>query len=231
MPGGLPDYMSSKTNDRSDIVVMVFAKAPVPGKVKTRLGRSLGMRRASSIYQKMLFQFLEKLTATNTVTLQLWCYPDTRHPFFRKCARELNVSLRRQQGFDLGSRMLHAFRTNRSYHFSILTGSDIPGIDVLEIEQSVSLLQDKMDVVFLPTEDGGYGLVAMTRPYPELFCNMVWSTEKVLRQTLSRANRRGLVYSLLDSMPDIDKKSDYITYKNRPAEKLQRKSVGRQGSD
>ena len=200
-------------------MVMVFAKAPVPGKVKTRLGRSLGMRRASSIYQKMLYQFLEKLTANNEFTLQLWCYPDTRHPFFRKCARELNISLRRQQGFDLGSRMLHAFKTNRSYRFAILTGSDIPGIDSLQIKQSVSLLQDNTDVVFLPTEDGGYGLVAMTRPYPELFSNMAWSTEKVLRQSLSRANRRGLAYGLLAGRPDIDRKSDSIAYMRKSAGK------------
>ncbi len=191
---------------------MVFAKAPIPGKVKTRLGRKLGMRNAARIYQDILYNFLQAMVLTDNVTVQLWCYPDSHHPFFHKCARDLGIVLKRQTGDDLGARMLHAFKANLSFDFCVLTGSDIPGINSVMVRQSVTLLKNRRDVVFLPTEDGGYGLIALTGPCPALFRNMKWSTEKVLQQTISRARRRGLVYSLLTSLPDIDNKSDYINY-------------------
>ena len=194
---------------------MVFAKAPIPGQVKTRLGYSLGKRRAAHIYQQLLYEMLAKLSSCRDISLELWCYPDTRHPFFRKCAREFDLVLRRQQGADLGSRMLHAFRVNKSYRYAVLSGSDIPDLDCTHIEQSVRLLEGKADIVLLPTVDGGYGLVAMTGLFPGLFTNMKWSTERVLRQTVSRATKKGLRYRLLHNLSDIDDKSDYIRYIRR----------------
>jgi len=195
---------------------MIFAKAPLPGEVKTRLGKSVGMRRAAMIYQKMLYQFLKKIDQCHFCSIELWCYPDTRHPFFRRCKKDFGLVLKRQQGRDLGHRMKNAFQSaNRFHDFSILMGSDIPEINIEDFKQVRQYMSTNVGLVMMPTFDGGYGLIAMKKANSGLFTNMTWSTKSVLKDTLLRAKRRGLTYKLLVERADIDNKADYIAYCRR----------------
>ncbi len=205
--------MTDQNSSKQLITVMVFAKAPIAGEVKTRLGKALGMRQASMIYQKLLFQLLNKLHESKICRIELWCYPNTRHPFFQKCARDFNLSLRKQTGSDLGLRMMNAIKSGLCRNrFALLMGSDIPTIEIKDIELVSQYIHAKSDVVIIPTHDGGYGLIAMRKSCPELFKNMHWSTKSVLEQTLLRIKRKGLACKLLSAKPDIDIKTDYIAY-------------------
>jgi rSAM/selenodomain-associated transferase 1 len=202
-------------NSESKQIMMVFAKAPIPGQVKTRLGKDLGDKNAAIIYKKMLYAYLKKITRIPDITIQLWCYPDTRHPFFLKCARDFDVKLMRQSGSDLGRRMFYAFRHNarRGSSIMILSGTDIPAIGAHDIKKSIRHLHNKSDVVLMPTLDGGYGLIAMKKSLPTVFNNMVWSTSKVLEHTLQRLKRRRLSVHLLAHRRDIDDRQDYRQYR------------------
>lgn len=208
--------MIDNRSDKNLITVMVFAKAPVVGEVKTRLGKDLGMRQAATIYRKLLFKCLKKLNDSKICRIELWCYPTTRHPFFLECARVFNLSLRKQQGPDLGLRMLNAFKDSLLRdEFALLIGSDIPSIEISDIECVKQYMQANTDIVMIPTCDGGYGLIAMKYPHPEIFKNMQWSTTSVLDQTLLRICRKKLLYKLLPAKPDIDNKTDYIAYRRK----------------
>lgn len=208
--------MIDKNLNKKLITVMVFAKAPIAGEVKTRLGKDLGMRQAAAIYRKLLFQCLKKLSDSKICHIELWCYPTTRHPFFLECARVFNLSLRKQQGSDLGLRMLNAFKVSLFRdEFALLMGSDIPAIEITDIERVNQYMNASSDVVIIPTRDGGYGLIAMKNPHPELFKNMQWSTTSVLDKTLLRMKRKKLTYELLSVKRDIDNKADYIAYRRR----------------
>lgn len=193
---------------------MVFVKSPLPGRVKTRLGKDIGTRNAAQLYKKMLYQFLEKLSQNNKCMLELWCYPDTKHPFLRKCARDFNLVLKRQSGDDLGSKMNNAIRQSlKNYKQCVLVGSDIPDIDSTDIHQARQYLRDEDGVVILPTQDGGYGLIAMNTYLPILFRNMKWSTPVVMKHTLQRAKKNNIKYHLLAEKMDIDTKADWRRYK------------------
>ena len=91
-----------------DARLLIFAKAPVPGRVKTRLARQLGTRGAAALYQKLLRQTLRIAREARLCPIELWCAPDARHGFFVTCRREYGVRLRRQCGGALGQRMNHA---------------------------------------------------------------------------------------------------------------------------
>lgn len=190
--------------------LIIFAKAPLPGKVMTRLGKSIGMRQASAIYKRMLYRLIGRLVAGHDYSIELWCSPDTKHPFFRKCSREFDIDLKSQHGSGLGERMMNAFRESaRESAKTILIGSDIIAMDVSDIELTINHL-DSCDVVLMPTFDGGYGMIAMKNTSPHLFMNMEWSTPGVLNKTVARVSRLGLDYRLLDTRRDVDTHKDYI---------------------
>jgi len=196
---------------------MMFAKAPIAGNVKTRLGDKVGMKRAAQIYRKLLSYMLDNLDTQANIHIQLWCWPDTRHPFFLHCARRYRLSLHRQQGKDLGEKMLHATKDScQKRGYAIIVGTDVPEIDSKLCLQSQHALQQH-DVVLAPTIDGGYGLVAMNKPRPELFRNMTWSHQTVLSSTLKRAQRRKLSVHCFKPIRDVDTYNDYkeLLHSNR----------------
>ena len=195
-------------------VVAVFAKSPLPGKVKTRLGKDIGSRNAVRIYKKMLYTVLSNITKHKECTVELWCSPDTKHPFIRACARDFGVILKKQNGKDLGERMYNAFKQSlRKYDYCVLIGSDIPDINHEDIRQSGMLIHDNVDVVVLPTDDGGYGLIATGKRIPTLFSGLTWSTESVLEKTCQKIRKKNYQYQLLDSKMDIDTKKDLRRYR------------------
>ena len=196
--------------------LIIFVKAPIPGQVKTRLAKQTGLLQAARIYRQLLSRLISRLQDLNTCDIEIHCSPDTRHPFLRQCAQQLNACLHKQVGNDLGMRMFNSLRSGlKRSEICVLIGSDMPEISANDINASINCIKGGTDVVFLPAEDGGYGLVAMKTVNAALFRNMRWSQSDVLEKTLARAIKLGLEYKLLPAKTDIDSKLDFINYSRR----------------
>ena len=188
-------------------LIQIFCKAPVLGKVKTRLIQKLGRRGALDLYLQMFERLIAELSASGFNT-ELWISPDKDHAFFEPYA----FARFQQAGPDLGGRMSTALRDGLTRHESvILVGTDLPLIDRSYIEQAVGALQTH-DVVLGPAEDGGYGLVGVNAKTPDMFSDIDWGTERVLSQTCARLNRDGLDFGLLPLIWDVDRPDDLPRY-------------------
>ncbi len=110
---------------------------------------------------------------------------------------------------DLGQRMLSAFVASLSQgrRRVVLIGSDCPEITAPILSSAFALLTDH-DLVLGPARDGGYYLIGLTAPYPELFQDMPWGTAAVLTKTQTKAARLGLKTALLEPLTDIDRPED-----------------------
>ena len=119
------------------------------------------------------------------------------------------VTLLDQQGEDLGSRMRQAFDTlfARGYRQVYLVGTDVPSLPLTHYRDAVASLT-RHDLVVGPAQDGGYYLIGMTRPHPDLFAGIPWSTDRVLSLTEQKATATGLNTALLPVWSDVDSIND-----------------------
>lgn len=192
----------------SDIALVIMARYPEQGKIKTRLARSIGQEGTLRLYQAFLTDLAWRF-ASWTCHL-LWAYTPTEVDFnaFIASLASLDASLLcsfPQEGPDLGARLYQAFRFTQSRQFqrTILIGSDSPQISRTIVTQAQEAL-DSVDVVLGPAEDGGYYLIAMKEPH-DLFSDIPMSTDVVLQMTLERARSLGLSVHLLEPLFDVDK--------------------------
>ncbi len=199
--------------------IIIFAKAPVPGQVKTRLCPPLTQDEAASLHGSMVMDVVEHTRSLREFDIYLACTPSMDHPFFQTLAARHRLQLCEQVGEDLGQRMDHALTTilNRGYKHALLVGADIPNLSGHTYKQAKDMLQSK-DVVFGPTKDGGYYLVGMKIPNPELFANISWSTDRVLTQSQAQAEKLGLAMSLLEPEHDIDTFDDLQAFLDEKTE-------------
>ncbi len=211
--------------------LIVFTRYPEPGKTKTRLIPALGPDGAADLHREMIGRCLQaakdaarRRPAAVTVSfaggdqerMASWLGPG---PDF----------VPQTQG-DLGRRMhdafVHAFA--RGIERAVLIGSDCPGIRPEILTAALDAL-NRCDVVFGPAIDGGYYLIGLRRPVPELFADMPWSTEKVLTETMQRARDLGLSVRLVASLQDVDRPEDLRVWQavqaHRPAASPERISV------
>ena len=192
-----------------DARLLVFAKAPVPGLVKTRLAGTLGPCGAAELYQRLLRRTLTIAVTARLCPAELWCAPDARHGFFTACRRDYGVRLRRQCDGDLGRRMNHALnRILASHPYAVLIGGDCVSLGAAELRQAFACLAAGTDAVLGPAADGGYLLVGLRRPGPSLFQSIAWSTPAVLETTRRRLWRAGLVWAELPAGWDVDTPAD-----------------------
>lgn len=192
-----------------DTAILVFCKAPVAGQVKTRLMSDLTAEEAADIHIMLSHRILALLSASMLCPIQLWCSPDSKHPFFKKCTDKYSLTLREQRGMDLGERMHHAIRTTlQTFSKVLLVGCDCPSITLDDFDSAIKALNNNHDVVFAPAEDGGYVIVGMTQPNPTLFLNMTWSNESVFRISQNRAKQLGLSVYETSMQWDVDTVED-----------------------
>ena len=181
----------------------IFARAPVLGRVKTRLAKDVGDEAALAVYRELLALTLGRLGSPNDhFRAELWLEGESSE--LDELAPRLAVH--RQPGGDLGERMAAAFADG----VSALVGCDIPGIGAAYVRAALAALADA-DLVLGPTEDGGYCLVAMNEPHPEVFADIPWSTSAVLAATLDTA--RHLSVTLLDTLWDVDEAEDLTRWR------------------
>jgi rSAM/selenodomain-associated transferase 1 len=186
--------------------LLVFAKQPVAGRVKTRLSPPLSPCDAAELYRCMLADTLERVTSLHQVEILLFFDPsEGAEAFFREIQPGLTSFP--QEGNGLGERLENAFRRVFASGFAAVAaiGTDSPDLPLTYVEDAFRLLEEgAAEVVFGPTTDGGYYLVAMRRLYPELFRAIPWSTERVLTESRARADTDSLVVRLLPGWEDMD---------------------------
>ncbi len=192
----------------------IFANAPIPGQVKTRLCPPLTPDEAATLHGSFVLDILER-TKIATAKLKLpldrylACAPSATHVFFKIMEERQSVKLMDQIGDDLGARMNQAFEIlfAQGYRQVLLMGTDVPTLPLDHFEQALTSLETH-DLVLGPACDGGYYLIGLKRTAPELFADIPWSTDQVLRLTQENAARIGLKVSLIQPWRDIDTLAD-----------------------
>jgi rSAM/selenodomain-associated transferase 1 len=197
--------MTGTTEQYPEARILVFAKAPVPGEVKTRLVPALGAQAAAELHERLVRRTLRTATSSRVAPVEAWCSPDDTHPFFRT----LSLPRRVQCGRDLGERMAHAFHvTLADSRFAILIGTDCPALTGDHLREAAEHLAQDKDAVLGPAEDGGYVLLGLRRDEPRLFDGVAWGTAQVLDATRARLEGCGLRWHELPGLWDVDRPED-----------------------
>jgi len=189
--------------------VIVFAKAPQRGSVKTRLIPLLGAEGAAALHVRLVKHALKTATKASR-PVELHCAPDANDSFFRFCAGHYGVAVKAQVEGDLGARMLAAFTQSLTEHACVLLiGSDCPALTARHLRQADRSLRDGADAVFIPCEDGGYALIGLQRVEAALFDGMTWGGEHVMADTRARLTALGWRWRELETLWDVDRPEDY----------------------
>jgi rSAM/selenodomain-associated transferase 1 len=196
------------TRQATHRALLVFARDPVPGQVKTRLIPALGADGAAALYRQLLGHTLVVAAALPGVERTLWTDRPDPGPWIREAAAGHGMTLAIQCEGDLGQRMNAALAAAlASAGRAVLIGSDCPGYATRYLEEAFRVL-DRQDAVLGPAADGGYVLVGLRRPAPALFQGVDWSTGRVLDQTRAHLRRLGLGWSELPTLHDVDTVED-----------------------
>lgn len=194
----------------SDLRIAVFARAPEPGRVKTRLVPRLGAVEASALHARLVRHTLATACDARIGPVELHCTPTADHPFFLECEAAYGVALRTQRGQDLGARMAHACAEALTGVQGVLVvGTDCVVLDRRHLADARAALMCGNDAVFVPAEDGGYALVGLSRPLPGLFEEVDWGSSAVMAQTRERLRAIGARWHELDAVWDVDRPEDY----------------------
>lgn len=191
--------------------IAVFARAPVAGRVKTRLIAALGAEGAAQLYAAMLGDLLSRLRVVELAPPGLFVSENPSHESFITLCNKKEIYL--QEGEDLGQRMAHASASVLAapeVDSVVVIGSDCPALSTAQIGRALQALADGREVVLVPAEDGGYGLVGLRAPRPELFRGIDWGSERVLEQTLARARQCNLDVCLEEPIWDVDRVEDLL---------------------
>lgn len=181
-------------------VVLVFAKEPVPGRVKTRLCPPLSAAESAAVYAKSLQETILRLQeGFGTPLLAVAGDP----AYF--LATYPQVPFISQQGVDLGERMAYALAQMfaRGARKAVIVGSDTPDLPLQIVADALTAL-DHADAVVAPAADGGYVLIGARERTPDLFCDVDWSTPEVLAQTRARAQKAGIRLAEVAGWEDLD---------------------------
>lgn len=184
----------------------VFARPPVAGRVKQRLTAGLGVEPTLALYRAMLADTVAAASAASAD--ERWIYwseapeSDMTPPGF---------VARVQRGADLGARLTAAFEEllRDDGDRAVIVGADCPALDAACLDRALELARGD-DVVLGPASDGGYYLIALARPAPEILEGIEWGGPTVLRTTLERARAAGRRVHTLELKHDIDTPADVL---------------------
>lgn len=175
------------------VVICLFARCPIVGRVKTRLIPALGAERAAALHSWLAGDALRRYREIAEV--ELWtdspcdAWPDFTGP------------RRLQPAGDLGARM----RTALDGRHAMIVGSDAPGVPLPHLER---LIESEADVAIGPSNDGGYYAIAARRIEAAMFAGVEWSSGRELAQTVAACRAAGLSVSIGDEWFDIDTQDD-----------------------
>lgn len=199
--------------------LLIFAKTPVTGRVKTRLAATYGRRGAAMLYRQLLRRTLATAARARVAPVELWVAPGRAHPWLAARAREEGMTLRVQMTGDLGQRMYRALQWSlRTARFAAIIGGDCAALTPWQLRLAFDRLADGVDAVFGPAEDGGYVLVGLRRPQPLLFQGLPWGGPMVMAVTRKRLRRLDLRWEELPLSFDIDRPADLARLRRQSVE-------------
>lgn len=186
--------------------LIYFVKYPTPGKVKTRLAKTLGPEEAALKYQKLAESNLKNLNSLLDENLMITIAfdpPDSLNE--TRSWLKGRYAYLPQEGCDLGKRLENAFSHafQRDAGKVLAVGSDTLGLHADHVREALLALENH-DVVLGPARDGGYYLIGTSCHEPHLFHEIPWSTSSVLSRTLSRIQEKKLTFNLLEELEDLD---------------------------
>lgn len=192
-----------------DDALILMGKAPLPGKVKTRLCPPLSPRGAADFYACLLADVAVEAARLRGAMRYLYFAPRGGKGHFRDAAFS-SFLLREQAGKDLGERM--ALAVEEAFaggaRRAVVIGADCPALSAGRIRSAFRELAGAADAVFGPAVDGGFYLAGLGAPAPRLFSDIEWSAPSVLSEVLSRCRREGMTYALLPVESDVDTADD-----------------------
>lgn len=193
-----------------DTRIIVFARAPEPGAVKTRLIPLLGAARAAALQRILIDHALATAFAAGIGPVELWCAPSAQHPLLAHCAERHAVAAASQCGGDLGARMLHAAAATLAIaQRVIIIGNDCPALTAGDLQRAAAALAGDHDAVLIPAEDGGYVLIGLRCCDARLFTDIGWGSSRVMATTRERLATLGWRWCELQSSWDVDRPVDY----------------------
>ncbi len=199
-----------------DARILIFARAPLPGRVKTRLIPALGAGGACDLYRACLQRVVGMACAARLAPVTLCCAPDACHPLFAELAARWPLALRAQSGGDLGARMRHAVAAALSGADRVLLiGSDVPVLRAGHLAAALHALET-VDVVMNPAEDGGYVLLGLRADWSVLFTDMPWGSDRVAAETRRRCRAAGLHLHEGECLWDLDRPEDLMRLDSVP---------------
>ena len=179
-------------------------KYPEPGRVKTRLAGDIGPEKAALICRHMTERIM-KQTAPVAAEYERFVFYDPQERVQDFVSWLPHEKFMLQTGGDVGERMDNAisYLLENGAEKAVITGADIPDLTSRIIIQAFEML-DHVDVVVGPARDGGYYLIGMKSPMPELFRNIPWSTKDVFSETVRTLKHSGKSYGVLPALSDLD---------------------------
>src|SRR5579883_313610 len=209
--------------------LIIFTRYPEPGKAKTRLIPALGAIGAAAIHRQMTEHTLMQarmLLASQSVTVDVQFAEGDCERMADWLGADLNYQV--QASGDLGERMAHAFETAFAAGSTavVIIGTDCPQLDVDLLAKAFGELRQH-DLVLGPAVDGGYYLIGLRRPIPELFRGIAWSTADVLAQTLVIAHQRSLRVCHLPTLADVDYPADLEVWEQVNAQRQSNRPTAR----
>ncbi len=192
----------------NNAVILVFAKAPIPGQAKTRMIPALGEQGAALLHAALTERVLDTACATG-LDVTLYAAPDCGHAFFEDCEQDFDVALAPQLAdADLGARMLAALNEAlQEYGRAILIGADCPALTGKHLLAAIKHLEQR-DVVLTPADDGGYVLIGAKRTAPNMFGNITWGEADVLVRQRAALQAAGLSWQEMETLWDVDRPED-----------------------
>ena len=202
-----PNTLRACIRAGADIAVLVFARAPQPGRAKTRLIPRLGEWRAARLQARLTERAMQTARAAGVGPLELHVTPSRRHASFQVLGR--GMAVRDQRGADLGERMHGAIASAlRHYRAVILIGTDCPSLRAEHVRRAARWLRGGCDAVLAPAEDGGYGLIGLRRLSPALFHGVEWGAADVYERTAAKLRAGGFRWRALPAIWDVDRPED-----------------------
>jgi rSAM/selenodomain-associated transferase 1 len=187
--------------------LVIFSKAPQPGAAKTRLIPALGAEGAARLARRMLAHTLQQALAAGAGPVELCMSPAPGDRAWHGVELPAGVTCTAQGEGDLGQRMASAVARVTRQGPVLLFGTDCPALTAAHLMEADRQLA-RHDAVLLPVADGGYILIGLKAPCPELFTDMPWSTPAVAAETLRRMATLGLRVWQGPVLHDIDEPTD-----------------------
>lgn len=184
--------------------LVLFAKSPVPGKVKTRLQPELNADQAAQVAAQLIEQSVHLAVKAWPGPVWLYTWPNTDHALFRTLSERTRIRLGLQSTGDLGKKMTNAIgKFTAKKTAAAVMGCDVPHCPLVTLKLAADLLEQGRYVIG-PSTDGGYYFIGLQQCRPELFAGIEWGSGNVLEATLAAAKNLNIDFYQLPALRDID---------------------------